>query len=179
MLNVQQSSTEVTFDSMSGFLAFIHFLCSFSNLSEALLLLFPSFSQQLEGFLSNFTRQQRWRHLYNKNMCKESRAICSATTLWHWYHITRCKHCAPKQRACHAATPGNVSELLLIYLVPCCKSYRNLQSSLCNTIRIQGSKRQEGMGEIAFLQVFEKNFLCHRGFSTLSYIGQSSFLSRA
>lgn len=65
----------------------------------------------------------------------------------------RCKRCAPKKKSCHAATPGNMSELLLTCLVPCCKSYTNLQSSLSNTVRIQGSKRQEGMGEIDFLQV--------------------------
>lgn len=178
MLNAQQSSREVTLDSMSGFLALIHFfLCSFSSLSEALFPSFPSFSQQLEWFLSIFTRHQRWKHLYNKNVCEESRAICSVTTLWHWYHIRRCKCCASKQRSCHAATPGSMSELLLTCLVPCCKSYINLQSSLSNTIRIQSSRRQGG--EIDFLQVFEENFLCHGGFSTLRYEAQSSTLSRA
>lgn len=130
-----------------GFLHLFIFLCSFSSLSEAFFPSFPSFSQQLEWFLSIFTRHQRWKHLYNKNACEESRAICSVTTLWHWYHIRRCKCCAPKQRSCHAATPGSMSEQLLTCLVPCCKSYINLQSSLSNTIRIQGIKRQEGMGE--------------------------------
>lgn len=129
------------------------FLCSFSSPSEALFPSFPSFSLQLERFLSIFTGQQRWKHLYYKKVCEESRAICSVTARWHWYHITRCKRCAPKQRSCHAVTPGNMSELVL---VPCCKSCTNLQSSLSNNIRIQGSKSQEGMGDIDLCRFLRK-----------------------
>lgn len=132
------------------------FLCSFSSLSETLFPSFPSFSLQPERFLSIFAGQQRWKHLYYKNVCEESRAICSVTALWHWYHITRCKHCAPKQRSCHAVPPGSVLELLLTCLVPCCKSCTNLQSSLSNTIRIQSSKNQEGMGDTDLYRFLRK-----------------------
>lgn len=155
MLHAQQSSTEVTFDSLSGFLTFIHFcVVSLASVKQFFLLFLHFLSSLSDSY--PFLPGSKGESISNKYVCKESRAICSVTTLWHWYHIMRCKRCALKKRSCHAATPGNMSELLLTCLVPCCKSYTNLQSSLSSTIRIRGSERQEGMGDIDFLQVLRK-----------------------
>lgn len=175
MLNVQLSSTEVIFDSMSGFLALIHFcvvslasvkhfffcfLHFLGNLRDSYPILPGSKGESISIIKICVRRAEQFavpQHCDTGITSRDANTVLPSKEHAMQPLLATCQNCSwfalfPAAKVTETSNPH----------YPTLLKYRAVKG-----------KREW------FLQVFEKNFQCHGGFSTLSYNAQNSALSRA